>query len=394
MIPAVMPTYSRVNIAFTHGEGVYLFDADGGRRYLDFCAGIAVNSLGHAHPYLVEALAKQATKLWHTSNLYRIPEQERLAERLVAHSFADTVFFCNSGAEAVEAGIKLVRRYHSIGGESERSRIITCTGSFHGRTLGTLSAANNPKHLDGFGPMVSGFDQVPFGNLNEVRAAINGKTAAILVEPIQGEGGMNVPDAQFLQGLRAMADEYNLLLFLDEVQSGMGRTGKLWAYEWGNIKPDVIATAKGIGGGFPMGAVLATENAARGMTAGLHGSTFGGNQLAMTVSHAVLDVILGDKFLESVDTVARSFQAKLSNLVNAHPNIFESWRGVGLMLGLKCIVSNGDMMTRLRETGLLTVVAADNVVRLLPPLTITEQHVDEAIVILDRVADEWTKSSV
>ena len=394
MIPAVMPTYSRINIAFTHGEGVYLFDADGGRRYLDFCAGIAVNSLGHAHPYLVEALAKQAVKLWHTSNLYRIPEQERLAERLVAHSFADTVFFCNSGAEAVEAGIKLVRRYHSIGGESERSRIITCTGSFHGRTLGTLSAANNPKHLDGFGPMVSGFDQVPFGNLNEVRAAINGKTAAILVEPIQGEGGMNVPDAQFLQGLRAMADEYNLLLFLDEVQSGMGRTGKLWAYEWGSIKPDVIATAKGIGGGFPMGATLATENAARGMTAGLHGSTFGGNQLAMTVSHAVLDVILGDKFLESVDTVARSFQAKLNNLVNAHPNIFESWRGIGLMLGLKCIVSNGDMMTRLREAGLLTVVAADNVVRLLPPLTITEQHVDEAIVILDRVADEWTNGSV
>ena len=394
MIPAVMPTYGRIDIAFTHGEGVYLFDADGGRRYLDFCAGIAVNSLGHAHPYLVGALAKQAAKLWHTSNLYRIPEQERLAERLVAHSFADTVFFCNSGAEAVEAGIKLVRRYHSIGGESERSRIITCTGSFHGRTLGTLSAANNPKHLDGFGPMVSGFDQVPFGNLNEVRAAINGKTAAILVEPIQGEGGMNVPDAQFLQGLRAMADEYNLLLFLDEVQSGMGRTGKLWAYEWGSIKPDVIATAKGIGGGFPMGAVLATENAARGMTVGLHGSTFGGNQLAMTVSHAVLDVILGDKFLESVDTVARSFQAKLSNLVNAHPNIFESWRGIGLMLGLKCIVSNGDMMTRLRETGLLTVVAADNVVRLLPPLTITEQHVDEAIAILDRVADEWTNGSV
>jgi len=394
MIPAVMPTYSRINIAFTHGEGVYLFDADGGRRYLDFCAGIAVNSLGHAHPYLVEALAKQAAKLWHTSNLYRIPEQERLAERLVAHSFADTVFFCNSGAEAVEAGIKLVRRYHSIGGDSERSRIITCRGSFHGRTLGTLSAANNPKHLDGFGPMVSGFDQVTFGNLNEVRAAINGKTAAILVEPIQGEGGMNVPDAQFLQGLRAMADEYNLLLFLDEVQSGMGRTGKLWAYEWGSIKPDVIATAKGIGGGFPMGATLATENAARGMTAGLHGSTFGGNQLAMTVSHAVLDVILGDKFLESVDTVARSFQAKLNNLVNAHPNIFESWRGIGLMLGLKCIVSNGDMMTRLREAGLLTVVAADNVVRLLPPLTITEQHVDEAIVILDRVADEWTNGSV
>ena len=393
MIPAVMPTYGRVDIAFTHGEGVYLFDVAGGRRYLDFCAGIAVNSLGHAHPHLVEALTKQAAKLWHTSNLYRIPEQERLADRLVAHSFADTVFFCNSGAEAVEAGIKLVRRHHSSGGEPERSRIITCAGSFHGRTLGTLSAANNPKHLDGFGPMVDGFDQVPFGNLNQLRAAITGETAAILIEPVQGEGGMNVPDAQFLQGLRATADEFNLLLFLDEVQSGMGRTGKLWAYEWDDIKPDVIATAKGIGGGFPMGAVLATEDAARGMTAGLHGSTFGGNQLAMATSHAVLDVILSDGFLENVDTVARSFQAKLSGLVEAHPEIFDSWRGIGLMLGLKCVVPNGDMMTRLREACLLTVVAADNVVRLLPPLTIEEQHVDEAIAILDQVAGEWTNGS-
>jgi acetylornithine/N-succinyldiaminopimelate aminotransferase len=390
MIPAVMPTYGRVDIAFTHGEGVYLFDVDQGRRYLDFCAGIAVNSLGHAHPHLVEALTKQAAKLWHTSNLYRIPEQERLAERLVEHSFADTVFFCNSGAEAVEAGMKLVRRHHSAGGEPARSRIITCTGSFHGRTLGTLSAASNPKHLDGFGPMVDGFDQVPFGNLNELRAAITGETAAILIEPVQGEGGMNVPDAQFLQGLRATADEFNLLLFLDEVQSGMGRTGKLWAYEWDSIKPDVIATAKGIGGGFPMGAVLATEDAARGMTAGLHGSTFGGNQLAMAVSNAVLDIILGDGFLENVHTVAQSFQVKLSGLVDAYPNIFESWRGMGLMLGLKCSVPNGDMMTRLREKGLLTVVAADNVVRLLPPLTIEEQHVDEAVAILDQVASEWT----
>ncbi len=390
MIPAVMPTYARADIAFSHGEGVYLFDADKGRRYLDFCAGIAVNALGHSHPRLVELLTQQAGKLWHTSNLYRIPEQERLAQRLVDHSFANTVFFCNSGAEAVEGGIKLVRRYQSSAGNPERWRIITCADSFHGRTLATLAAAANPKHVDGFGPMADGFDQVPFGNLNELRAAITNETAAILVEPVQGEGGMNTPDAQFLQGLRATADEYGLLLFLDEVQSGMGRTGKLWAYEWGGIEPDVVAAAKGIGGGFPMGAVLATEDAARGMTAGLHGSTFGGNQLAMAASHAVLDVLLGEGFLDQVDAVARDLQVKLDGLVKSHPDIFESWRGMGLMLGLKCVVPNLEMMTRLREAGLLTVVAADNVLRLLPPLTIEQQHVDEAVAILDHVASEWT----
>jgi acetylornithine/N-succinyldiaminopimelate aminotransferase len=390
MIPAVMPTYARADIAFSHGEGVYLFDADKGQRYLDFCAGIAVNALGHSHPHLVELLRQQAGKLWHTSNLYRIPEQERLAQRLVDHSFANTVFFCNSGAEAVEGGIKLVRRYQSSGGNPERWRIITCADSFHGRTLATLAAAANPKHVDGFGPMADGFDQVPFGNLNELRAAITKETAAILVEPVQGEGGMNTPDAQFLQGLRATADEFGLLLFLDEVQSGIGRTGKLWAYEWGGIEPDVVAAAKGIGGGFPMGAVLATEDAARGMTAGLHGSTFGGNQLAMAASHAVLDVLLGDGFLDQVDAVARDLQAKLDGLVQSHPDVFESWRGMGLMLGLKCVVPNLEMMARLREAGLLTVVAADNVLRLLPPLTIKHQHVDDAVAILDQVASEWT----
>ena len=390
MIPAVMPTYARVDIAFSHGEGVYLFDKDEGRRYLDFCAGIAVNSLGHAHPHLVKTLTQQAAKLWHTSNLYRIPEQERLAERLADHSFANTVFFCNSGAEAVEGGIKLVRRYQSSGGKPERWRIITCSDSFHGRTLATLAAAQNPKHLDGFGPMADGFDQVPFGNLNELRATITHETAAILVEPVQGEGGMHTPDRQYLQGLRATADEFGLLLFLDEVQCGMGRTGKLWAYEWGGIEPDVMAVAKGIGGGFPMGAVMATEDAARGMTAGLHGSTFGGNQLAMATSHAVLDVLLGEGFLDQVDAVARALQTKLDGLVENHPKVFEAWRGMGLMLGLKCVVPNADMMTRLREAGLLTVVAADNVVRLLPPLTIEHSHVDEAVAILDRVAGEWT----
>ena len=390
MIPAVMPTYARADIAFSHGEGVYLIDSDEGRRYLDFCAGIAVNSLGHAHPHLVEMVTQQAAKLWHTSNLYHIPEQERLAKRLVEHSFADTVFFCNSGAEAVEGGIKLVRRYHSAGENPERWRIITCADSFHGRTLATLAAAKNPKHTDGFGPMTDGFDQVPFGNLNELRAAISPETAAILVEPVQGEGGMNTPDIQYLQGLRATADEFGLLLFLDEVQSGVGRTGKFWAYEWGGIEPDVVAIAKGIGGGFPMGAVMATEEAARGMTAGLHGSTFGGNQLAMAASHAVLDILLADGFLDQIDTVARDLQLKLDGLVKSHPDVFECWRGMGLMLGLKCVVPNLEMMTRLREAGLLTVVAADNVLRLLPPLTIEQTHVDEAMAILDRVAREWT----
>ncbi len=393
MIPSVMPTYNRAEIAFSHGESVYLIDATEGLRYLDFCTGIAVNSLGHVHPHLVEALTEQVRKLWHTSNLYQIPEQERLADRLIEHSFADAAFFCNSGAEAVEAGIKLVRRYHSVAGNAERWRIITYGNSFHGRTLATLAAANNPNHLDGFGPVIEGFDQVQFDNLSELRSAITKETAAILVEPVQGEGGVNTPDSNFLRELRSTADEFGLLLFLDEVQSGMGRTGKLWAYEWAGIEPDVLATAKGIGGGFPVGALLATEKAARGMTAGLHGSTFGGNQLAMVASNAVLDVMLSDGFLNNVDNVARNLQGKLDDLVTNYPNIFNSWRGMGLMLGLKCVVPNGEMMTRLRESRLLTVVAADNVLRLLPPLTIEHRHVDEAVSILDQVARTWTSPS-
>lgn len=384
-----MPTYGRANISFTHGEGVYLIDAKSGKKYLDFCSGIAVNSLGHSHPYLLNALRYQSAKLWHTSNLYNIPEQERLAGRLVEYSFADTVFFCNSGAEAVEAGIKLVRKYHAIKGNPKRSRIITCTGSFHGRTLGTLSAANNPKHTEGFGPMVEGFDQVPFDNLADLRAAITKETAAILIEPIQGEGGVNVPEEQYLRGLREIADEFGVLLFLDEVQCGVGRTGKLWAHEWYNIKPDVVAIAKGMGGGFPMGAILSTEEAAKGMTAGMHGSTFGGNQLAMAVGHAVLDVLLSEGFLNNVDYVGKYLQDKLDTLVRAHSKVFKDWRGIGLMIGLKCTISNIDLMARLQESGLLTVVAADNVLRLLPPLTLEEVHVDEAIGILDRVVGEW-----
>ena len=388
MIPSVMPTYGRSEIAFERGEGVYLYATDG-KRYLDFAAGIAVNSLGHAHPRLVAALRTQAEKLWHTSNLYTVPEQTSLADRLVAASFADTVFFCNSGVEAVEGGIKACRRYHAVDGHPERWRIITFEGAFHGRTLTALAAANNPKHLDGFGPRADGFDQVAFGNMNEARAAIGAETAAILVEPVQGEGGVRPSEPDFLKKLRTVCDEFGLLLMLDEIQCGMGRTGKLFAHEWEGVTPDIVASAKGIGGGFPMGAILATEAAARGMTPGLHGSTFGGNQLAMAVGTAVLDVLLADGFLESVRKVAGILRARLEALVSAHPQVFRSVRGSGLMLGLECVAPNLKVVAGLRESGLLSVPAGGNVVRILPPLIIEEAHVEEAATIIEKVAANW-----
>jgi acetylornithine/N-succinyldiaminopimelate aminotransferase len=294
MSTAVMPTYARADIAFASGEGAYLTSTDG-RRYLDFCAGIAVDALGHCHPRLVDVLQAQAGRLWHTSNLYQIPEQDRLAERLVANSFADMAFFCNSGAEAVEGGIKLCRKYHSANGHPEKWRILTFDGSFHGRTLATLAAAKNEKHLDGFGPVTEGFDNLPLGNSNALRAAITEETAAILVEPVQGEGGIRPVEREFLKEIRAVADEFGLLVFYDEVQTGMGRTGKLWAYEWAGVAPDVMALAKGLGGGFPIGAVMATDEAAKGMVAGSHGSTFGGNYLATAVADTVLQVMLEDR---------------------------------------------------------------------------------------------------
>jgi len=388
VIPAVMPTYGRYDVAFERGEGVYLI-AEDGRRYLDFAAGIAVNSLGHAHPHLVKALQDQAAKLWHTSNLYRSPSQARLAERLVAASFADTVFFCNSGVEAIEGGIKLCRRYHSAGGNPERWRIITFDGAFHGRTLSALAAANNPKYLDGFGPKVDGFDNVAFNNLNEVRAAVTDETAAILIEPVQGEGGIRKADLQFLKDLRAVCDEFGLLLFLDEVQCGMGRTGRLFAYEWAEIEPDVVAAAKGIGSGFPMGAVLAREVAARGMVPGVHGTTFGGNQLAMAVGNAVMDVMLADGFMERVCEQGQALYGRLTAIVKMFPEVFRAVRGAGLMLGLECVVPAVEMVNRLRGAGLLTVPAAENVVRILPPLIIDQSHVDEAAAIIERTAAKW-----
>ena len=378
-----MPTYASADLAFERGEGAYLFAADG-RRYLDFASGIAVTGLGHSHPRLVAALNEQAGKLWHCSNLFRIPEQERLAARLVALSFADSVFMCNSGAEAVECGIKMARKHFHEAGAPERYRIITCANAFHGRTLATIAAGGQEKHLKGFSPALEGFDQVPFGNLNQTRAAIGDETAAILVEPVQGEGGIRDGGADYLRGLRETADEYGLLLFFDEIQCGMGRTGKLFAHDWAGIAPDIMAIAKALGGGFPIGACLATEKAASELTAGSHGSTFGGNPLAMAVANAVLDVMTADGFLDNVNRQAESLRARLEALVASHPKVLVEVRGAGLMLGLVCAVPNADLYQKLHENGLLTVRAEDNVVRLLPPLIIDESHIGEAVDILDR----------
>jgi acetylornithine/N-succinyldiaminopimelate aminotransferase len=378
-----MPTYARADVAFAKGEGVYLRATDG-RRFLDFGAGVAVDILGHCHPRLVEALTAQAESLWHCSNLYRIPGQERVAKRLVDSTFADTVFFCNSGAEAIECGLKLARRYHDENGEPGRFRVITCDGAFHGRTLATIAAGGQAKHLKGFGPDVDGFDHVSFGNLNEMRAAVTDETAAILVEPVQGEGGIRPADADYLKGLRALADEFGLLLFFDEVQSGMGRTGKFFAHEWAGVAPDVMAIAKGIGGGFPVGACLATERAAKCMTEGSHGSTFGGNPLAMAVAEAVLDVVLGDGFLDRVGRVAERLWKGLRALARAHPRVVAEVRGLGLMAGLVCAVDSKLFNAKLLDEGLLAILAGDNVVRLVPPLIIEDRHVDEALAILER----------
>jgi acetylornithine/N-succinyldiaminopimelate aminotransferase len=385
MIPAVMPTYARADIAFERGEGAYLYATDG-RRYLDFASGIAVTALGHSHPHLVQALSEQAKKLWHTANLYQIPGQIRLAERLVAASFADSVFFCNSGAEAIECGLKMLRKYQDDFGHPRRYRVICCRGAFHGRTLATISAGGQEKHLAGFEPQVDGFDHVAYDNLNELRAAITSETAAVLVEPVQGEGGLRPASIDYLRGLRAVCDEFGLLLFLDEVQCGMGRTGRLFAHEWAGIEPDIVATAKGLGAGFPIGACLAKEKAARALTSGSHGSTFGGNPLAMAVANAVLDILLADGFLERVQRIAGLLRQRLEDLVHRRPEHFAELRGTGLLLGLKCCAPNTDMIGRLRELGLLTVGAGDNVVRLLPPLIIEEAEVDEALHILQKAA--------
>ncbi len=383
MSDALMPTYARAGLAFERGQGPYLFDAEG-RRYLDFAAGIAVNSLGHAHPHLVSALSGQAEKLWHCSNLYRIPEGERLAERLCAASFAERVFFCNSGAEAMECSLKAVRRYHDERGEPERYRVVTFAGAFHGRTLATLSAAANPKHLAGFEPAVDGFDQVAFDNMNELRAAITPETAAVLIEPVQGEGGIRVASPEYLRALRGVCDEFGLLLVFDEVQCGVGRTGRFFAYEESGVAPDVMAVAKGLGGGFPVGACLTTAAVGDAMTGGSHGSTFGGNPLAMAVGNAVLDVVLEDGFLPRVAETAKLLRGRLEELAARYPAVLTEVRGAGLLLGLRCQVANTELLDAIRAEGLLAATAGDNVLRLAPPLIIDQSHVEEAIEILDR----------
>ncbi len=382
-MPSLMPTYARTDIAFDRGEGAYLFDG-AGRRYLDFAAGIAVDSLGHCHPHLVEKLTEQVGKLWHVSNLFRIPGQERLAERLVANTFADSVFFNNSGAEAMETGFKMMRRFHSDNGAPERYRVICCNGAFHGRTLATIAAGGQEKHLAGFGPAVDGFDHVAFGNLNEMRAAITPETAGILVEPVQGEGGIRPAPEGYLKGLRDVADEFGLLLMFDEVQCGAGRTGKLFAHEWSDATPDIMAVAKGLGSGFPLGASLAVEKVASVMVAGSHGTTFGGNPLAMAAANAVLDVMLADGFMDSVTRVANYMAQAMQALVTDFPDLLDEYRGQGLMVGLKCAEDgqNAALNTRLTDLGMLTALAGDNVLRMVPPLIITEAHVDEAMVML------------
>ena len=386
---AVMSTYGRYELEFEKGEGPFLYSTDG-RRYLDFAAGIAVNSLGHSHPHLVKTLQDQAAKLWHVSNLYNIPEQTRLADRLAAATFADKVFFCSTGLEAMEGAIKLCRRYHFANDAPERWRVVTVEGAFHGRSLATIAAAKNEKHLEGFGPPSDGFDQVPFNNLNELRNAIGPETAAIAFEPIQGEGGIRPADLDYLRSLREIADEFGVLLLFDEVQCGYGRTGKLFAHEWAGITPDVMAIAKGLGSGFPIGAVMATEEAAKGMVPGTHGSTFGGNPLAVSVGNAVLDVLLEDGFLDGVEKKGKILWDRLSEVVSRYPEVYKSVRGAGLMVGIKCVVPAGDVVVAFQKEGMLTVPAGENVARLLPPLNIEESHIDEAIKIVDRVGKNWT----
>jgi acetylornithine/N-succinyldiaminopimelate aminotransferase len=387
MIPSVLPTYNRAPLSFVKGEGAWLIEADG-RRFLDLGSGIAVNALGHAHPALVQALTNQANNLWHVSNLYEIPQQQALADKLVGNTFADTVFFTNSGTEACELAVKMARKYFYEKGEAEKVEIITFDGSFHGRSSAGIAAAGSEKMTKGFGPLLGGFVHLTFGDLDGVTNAISDKTAAIMIEPVQGEGGIRpVPDAE-LKALRQICDDNGLLLILDEVQCGVGRTGKLFAHEWAGITPDIMMVAKGIGGGFPLGAVLATEEAASGMTAGTHGSTYGGNPLGCAVGCAVMDHVADPDFLAEVNRKAGLLRQKLEGLIAEHPEVFEEVRGSGLMLGLKCKAANIDVVNAGYDNEVITVPAADNVIRLLPPLTLTDEDIAEAVTRLDQAATQ------
>ncbi|MDO5370359.1 aspartate aminotransferase family protein [Paracoccus sp. (in: a-proteobacteria)] len=385
MIDAVLPTYNRAPIAFDRGEGAWAIAADG-TRYLDLGAGIAVNALGHANPELVAALTEQAGKIWHVSNLYQIPQQQRLAELLVDRTFADTVFVTNSGTEAAELAIKMVRKYWSEKGQPERIEILTFEGAFHGRSTGAIAAAGSEKMTKGYGPLMPGFRTLPWGDMAALEAAVSDQTAAVMIEPVQGEGGIRPMADEDLQKVRALCDRTGALLVLDEVQCGMGRTGRLFAHEWAGVGPDIMMVAKGIGGGFPLGAVLATSEAACGMGVGTHGSTYGGNPLACAVGIRVMEIVADDDFLAEVNRKGALFRQKLEGLVAAHPDVFEGVRGIGLMLGLRCKVAPTEVVAASYDEHLLTVPAADNVVRLLPPLNISDEEISEAVARLDCAA--------
>lgn len=379
----ILPIHKRFDISFTHGEGPYLFSDS--KKYLDFGAGIAVNSLGHCHPKLVKAITDQANKLWHVSNLYNIKELNNFAEKLVSQTFADYVFFCNSGAEAVECSIKMIRNHFYNLNQSHRYRIITFTGAFHGRTMATISAAGKEKYIQSFEPTLPGFDNVEFGNIEAVKKAIGKNTAGILIEPIQGEEGIRVSNPKFIEDLRKVCNDHDLLLAFDEVQCGVGRTGYLFAYQHYGVNPDIIASAKAIGGGFPLGACLATKHASK-MGIGSHGTTYGGNPLAMAVANAVLDEMLMPNFFENVQVSGNFIRDGLEKLKTKFPQMIDEIRGVGLMIGVKMnqTISNLDMVSKLIEENLLTVPAGENVIRILPPLNITKDHCEEALNKFDK----------
>ncbi len=386
-----MPTFARVDLAFERGEGVWLVTKDG-ERYLDFTSGVAVNALGHCHPHLVTVLTAQAQKLWHVSNLYEIPEDDRAAQRLCEASFADVVFFCNSGAEAVECAIKTARKFHAMNGRPERYRIVTFEGAFHGRTLATLAAGGQKKYLDGFGPVVEGFDQVPFGDFAAVKRAVGAETAAIMIEPLMGEGGVRVVEPAFLRALRELCDQHGLMLIFDEVQSGMGRTGDLFAYQHTGVTPDIMPLAKALGGGFPVGACLATREAAVGMTPGTHGSTFGGNPLAMSAVNATLDVMLAPGFFDHVKRIGILLKQRLAEIKDRYPAVIAEVRGEGLLVGLRAAVPAAELVNATRAEKMLTVGAGDNVVRLLPPLIISEPEMAEGVARLERACARLSRA--
>ena len=387
-ITPLMPVYSRCEVRPVRGEGAYLY-GENGERYLDFAAGIAVNLLGHGHPHLTQAIQEQSAKLMHVSNLYGSPQGEAFAKRIIDLTFADTVFFTNSGAEAVECAIKTARRYHHAKARPEKHDLITFSNAFHGRTMATISATNQEKLRDGFAPLLPGFKVVEFDNIHAALAAVDDNTAGFLLEPVQGEGGIRPASMEFMQGLREFADANDLMLVLDEVQSGVGRTGTLYAYEQYGITPDILATAKGIGGGFPMGACLATENAAQGMVIGTHGSTFGGNPLAMAAGEAVFDVVANEEFLSQVRQTGERLRSALEQMIPNHDHLFESVRGMGLMLGIKMKTDSRRFVNWLRGRGLLTVAAGDNVMRILPPLNIEEHHIREFVETLSAAAADY-----